>query len=145
MALPVPAVRPAQRVVAHRLGHGFPAHEHLEGRLELGDVLALPLYALVVLLELRREPKLHHGLLLVECGHGLLDGAVGAGEVPARRRVIHGGERLGTEPVGVRRIEREAASAVERRNEHADGVTRRGTDLVADGGEAVLLVLAELG
>jgi len=42
MALPVPAVRPAQRVVAHRLGHGFPAREHLEGRLELGDVLALP-------------------------------------------------------------------------------------------------------
>lgn len=56
MALPMHAVRPAQRVVAHRLGHGFPAREHLEGRLELGDVLALPLYALVVLLELCREP-----------------------------------------------------------------------------------------
>lgn len=56
MALPVPAVRPAQCVVTHGLGQGLPAHERLEGQLELGDVLALPLYALVVLLELRREP-----------------------------------------------------------------------------------------
>ena len=56
VALPVPAICPAQRVVAHHLGQGFAAHEHLEGRLELGDVLALPLYALLVLLELRREP-----------------------------------------------------------------------------------------
>lgn len=50
MALAMPAARPVQRVVAHRFGQILSAHERLEGRLEFGDVLALPLEALVVLL-----------------------------------------------------------------------------------------------
>lgn len=57
MALAVPAIRPAQRVVAHRFRQDLPAHGHLEGRLEPRDVLALPPDAPAALLELRREPQ----------------------------------------------------------------------------------------
>ena len=53
MALAVPAVCPTQRVISYSLGQNLPAHERLENRLELGEVLALLLDALVVPLELR--------------------------------------------------------------------------------------------
>lgn len=56
MALTVPAVRSAQRVIAHRFQRTLTAHEHLEGRLKLGEVLSPLLYTLVVLLELRGAP-----------------------------------------------------------------------------------------
>lgn len=78
----------------------------------------------VVSLELRRELQLKRGLLLVERGHGLLDGAVGAGEAPARhrRRGVHRGKGFRAELIGIRRVEREAALAVERGDEHAEAL-----------------------
>ena len=80
----------------------------------------------------------HHGLLLVERSHELPHHAAGAGEVPTRCSIIHRGERLGTEPIGVREVERGLAPTVERGGEHADGVARGGGNLVADGSKALL-------
>lgn len=90
------------------------------------------------------EPYPQWNLLLIERIHSLLDGAIGVGEAPARHRVIHRRQRLLAEPIGIRGVKRKASTAVECRDEHANGVARRRADFVANESKAVFLVLAEL-